>query len=95
MATYRRGPYLVEEGYAMIDQDGEKAHQDTFAETAGEASELLRRSVGFERFDTEIEVWSPGLAVRVVDTNVDYRTVSRTTVLPLRVWEDYGDPYVF
>jgi len=79
----------------MIDQDGEKAHQDTFAETAEGASDLLRRSVGFERFDTEVEVWSPGLAVRVVDKNVDYRTVSRTTVLPLRVWENHGDPYVF
>lgn len=37
MATYRRGPYLVEEGYAMIDLGGEKAYQNTFAETVGEA----------------------------------------------------------
>lgn len=95
MATYRRGPYRVEEGFAMIDQDGEKAHQATFGETAAEAVELLRRAVGFESYDTEIEVWSPGPAVRVVDTNVDYRTLSRTTVMPLGVWERYGDPYVF
>jgi hypothetical protein len=24
MARYRQGPYIVEEGYAMIDQDGEQ-----------------------------------------------------------------------
>jgi len=95
MATYRQGPYRVEEGYAMIDQDGEKAHQETFAETAGQASELLRRVVVLDRVDTEIEVWSPGPAVRVVDTNVDYKTLSRTTILPWRVWESHGDPYVF
>ncbi len=94
MATYRRGSYRVEEGYAMIDQDGEQAHQSTFAESPGQASDLLRRAVGFERYDTEIEVWSPGPAVRVVDTNVDYRTVSRETVLPLGMWERHGTPYV-
>jgi hypothetical protein len=81
VATYRRGPYRVEEGYAMIDQDDERAHQDTFAETPEGAARMLERAVGFERFDTELEVWSPGPAVRVVDTNVDYRTVSRVTVM--------------
>ena len=50
---------------------------------------------GFERYDTELEVWSPGPAVRVTDTNVDYRTVSRVTVMPIGAWERYGDPYAF
>ncbi len=31
----------------------------------------------------------------VVDTNVDYKTLSRTTILPWRVWDNHGDPYVF
>ncbi len=67
--------YRIEEGYAMIDQGGEQAHQSTFAESPGQASDLLRQAVRFERYDTEIEVRSPGPAVRAVDTNVDYRTV--------------------
>lgn len=94
MATYRQGPYRVEEGYAMIDQDGEQAHQATFAETPEAASRLLERVVGFERYDTELEVWRTGLAVRVVDTNVDYRTASREIVMPMGMWERYGTPYV-
>lgn len=93
MATYRRGPYRVEEGYAMIDQDGEQAHQDTFAETPEEAALLLKLTVGFERYDTELEVWRPGPAVRVVDTDVDYRTVSRVTIMSMNAWERYGHPY--
>ncbi len=95
MATYRQGSYRVEEGFAMIDQDGEKAHQATFAETPEAASRLLERAVGFERYDTQVEVWSPGPAVRVTDTNVDYRTVSRVTVMPMGAWDRYGDPYAF
>jgi hypothetical protein len=95
VATYRQGPYVVEEGYAMIDQDGEQAHQETFAETPEGAARLLERAVGFDRYDTELEVWRPGPAVRVVDTNVDYRTVSRVTVMPTGAWERYGDPYAF
>lgn len=95
MATYRQGPYRVEEGYATIDEDGEQAHQETFADTPEGAARLLERAVGFERFDSELEVWSPGLAVRMVDTNVDYRTVSRATVMPMGAWERYGDPYAF
>ena len=94
MATYRQGPYRVEEGFAMIDEDGEQAHQETFAETPEAASRMLEQAIGFERFDTEVEVWSPGLAVRVTDTNVDYWTASRVTVLPMGMWERYGTPYV-
>ena len=94
MAAYRQGPYRVEEGYAMIDEDGEQAHQETFAETPEAASQMLEQAVGFERFDAEVEVWRPGLAVRVTDTNVDYRTVSRVTVMPVEMWDRYGTPYV-
>ncbi len=96
MARYRQGPYIVEEGYAMIDQDGQVAHQETFAETPDEASRQLWRLLGDEADEGEMDTWSPGFAVLVTDTNIDYRSkLRRQTVVPYGVWEQYGDPYIF
>jgi hypothetical protein len=101
MARYRQGPYIVEEGYAMIDQDGQKAHQQTFAETPEEASRLLWSALRSdfqegELQEGELDTWSPGIAVLVTDTNLDRRDRIRgQTVVPWRVWENYGDPYVY
>jgi len=96
MARYRQGPYIVEEGYAMIDQDGEKAHQQTFAETPAEASRLLWSVLGSDIQEGEMDTWSPGIAVLVTDTNLDRRDRLRSqTVVPWRVWENYGDPYIY
>lgn len=76
MARYRQGPYIVEEGYAMIDQDGQVAHQETFAETPAEASRLMWRMLGDEAQEGAMDTWSPGMAVLVTDTNLDYRPSS-------------------
>ncbi|MDP9476879.1 MAG: hypothetical protein M3R38_14535 [Actinomycetota bacterium] len=96
MARYRQGPYIVEEGYAMIDQDGQVAHQETFAETPAEASRLMWSILGGEADEGEMDTWSPGMAVLVTDTNLDYRSkLRRQTVVPYGVWEQYGDPYIF
>jgi hypothetical protein len=96
MSSYRKGPYIVEEGFAMIDQDGEQAYQDTFAETTEQANELLLRILGFDRYEAERDLWRPGFAVRITDTNLDYPSrIRKRTVMPLGVWERYGDPYVF
>lgn len=93
MARYRRGPYFVEERYTMIDQDGERAHQQTFAETPAETSvecawlRRARRRYGYVESRP---------TVLVTDANIDYRSkILRETVVPLGVWERYGDPYVF
>ena len=96
METYAEGPYVVEEGYAMVDEDGEVAHQHTFAETPEQAARLLLEVLGFDRHETERDAWRPEMAVRVTDTNIDYRTAEggRQTVLPWGVWERYRDPYV-
>ncbi len=95
MATYRQGPYIVEEGYAMVDQDGEEAHQHTFAETADEAIDRLRSVLGFDEYEAQSDLWRPEMAVRVTDTNTDFRVGGgRKTVLPWSVWERYGDPYI-
>jgi hypothetical protein len=96
MARYRQGPYIVEEGYAMIDQDGEQAYQHTFAESPAEASRLLWSSLGFDMQEGEMDTWRPGYAVLVMDTNLDRRDrLRRQTVVPWGVWERYGDPYVY
>ena len=92
MARYKQGRFIVEEGYAMIDQDGERAHQETFAE----ASRLLWSALGYEVQEGDMDTWTPGLAVLVTDTGVDYQSkITRDTVVPLGVWERYGDPYVY
>jgi hypothetical protein len=89
MARYQQGPYIVEEGYAMIDQH-------TFAETPAEASRLLWSSLGFDMQEGEMDTWRPGFAVLVTDTNLDRRDrLRRQTVVPWGVWERYGDPYVY
>jgi hypothetical protein len=101
LARYRQGPYIVEEGYAMIDQDGQIAHQQTFAETPAEASRLLWSALGAdiqegELQEGELDTWSPGMAVLITDTNLDRRDRLRSqTVVPWRVWENYGDPYIY
>jgi hypothetical protein len=96
MARYRQGSYIVEEGYAMIDQDGERAHQQTFAETPAEASRLLWSALGYDVQEGDMDTWNPGTAVLVTDTGVDYRSkITKDTVVPLGVWERYGDPYIF
>jgi hypothetical protein len=96
MARYRHRPCIVEEGYAMIDQDAEQAHQDIFAETPDEASRLLWSTLGGDAQEGEMDNWSPGFAVMVTDTNIDYRSErGRLTVFPYGVWERYGDPYIF
>jgi len=93
MARYRKGPYIVEEGYAMIDQDGERAHQQTFAETTSESSRLLWNALGHDMQEGDMDLWNPGLAVLVTDNRIDYRSrITRDTVVPLDVWERYGDP---
>jgi hypothetical protein len=80
----------------MIDQDGEQAHQHTFAETPDEASRLLWRTLGFDMQEGAMDTWSPGFAVLVTDTNLDRRDrLRRQTVVPWGVWEGYGDPYVY
>ena len=96
MATYREGPYTIEEGYAMANQDGEAAHQHTFAETPEQAAQLLLEVPGFDRHETERDARKPEGAVRVADTNIDYRIVEggRQTVLPWEVWEQHRNPYV-
>ena len=96
MARYRQGSYIVEEGYAMIDQDGEGAHQQTFAETPAEASRLLWSTLGYDVQEGDMDTWNPGPAVLVTDTNLDRRDrLSGQTVVPWGVWERYGDPYVY
>jgi hypothetical protein len=96
MARYRQGRFIVEEGYAMIDQDGELAHQGTFAETPTEASRLLWGALGYDVQEGDMDTWNPGLAVLVTDTSIDYPSkITRETVVPLGVCEQYGDPYVF
>jgi hypothetical protein len=48
------------------------------------------------RREGEMDNWSPGFAVMVTDTNIDYRSErGRLTVFPYGVWERYGDPYIF
>lgn len=43
-----------------------------------------------------MDTWSPGFAVMVTDTNLDYRSkLRRQTVVPYGVWQRYGDPYIF
>ena len=72
----------------MIDQDGERAHQQTFAETAAEANQRLLETLGLDRYQDEIETWHPGFAVRVTDTNIGYRARSgRANVMPWDVWD--------
>jgi hypothetical protein len=96
LARYRQGRYIVEEGYAMIDQDGERAHQETFAETPGEASRLLWSALGYDAQEGDMDTWTPGLAVLVTDTGIDYPSkITSDTVVPLGVWEWFGDPYVY
>jgi hypothetical protein len=96
MARYRQGPYIVEEGYAMIDQDGEQAHQHTFAETPEEAARLLWSALGLDVQEGDMDRWSPGFAVLVTDTNLDRRDrLVGQTVVPWDVWMRYGDPYVY
>jgi hypothetical protein len=96
LARYRHGPYIVEEGYAMIDQDGQIEHRDTFAESPTEANQRLLEALGFDRYQNEIETWQPGFAVQVTDTNIDYRARSgRSIVMPWSVWAQYRDPYVY
>jgi len=96
MACYRQGPYIVETGYAMIDQDGEQAHQQTFAETPEEAARLLWSALGLDVQEGDMDRWSPGFAVLVTDTNLDRRDrLVGQTVVPWDVWMRYGDPYVY
>ena len=56
MATYREGPYVVEEGYAIVDEDGEVAHQRTFADTVEQAARLLLEDLGFNRHEADREL---------------------------------------
>jgi hypothetical protein len=80
----------------MIDQDGQIAHRDTFAETPAEANQRLLEALGFDRCQDEIGTWQPGVAVQVTDTNIDYRVRSgRRIVMPWSVWDQYRDPYVY
>ena len=72
------------------------AHQQTFAETPAEASRLLWSALGYDVQEGDMDTWNPGTAVLVTDTGVDYRSkITKDTVVPLGVWERYGDPYIF
>ena len=96
LATYREGPYIIEEGFAMVDQDGEMAHQYTFADTPGQANRLLLEFLGFDRYEAERDLWRVDAAVRITDTNLARRDrVRNQTVLSWQLWDRYRTSYIF